>query len=123
MLCSNNVMPSQYQQNDLVMKQVAGSTNAAIPALHLPPVHQPCLYIGYGCSIASFEKGELGEAVPEAELPEHIRERVTRQAGPVAVTPHPAKSQAPPPSSASMPPPPSHQASLPGILAYPGLHC
>ena len=70
-------------------------------------------YIGHGCSIASFEKGELGEAIPEAELPQHIRERVASPympAGPAAATPH---LQAPLSASARMPPPPTHQASLP----------
>lgn len=79
-------------------------------------------YIGHGCSIASFEKGELGEAIPETELPQHIRERVASPymlAGPAAATPH---LQPPLSASARMPLPPTHQASLPWrVHAYTAL--
>ena len=78
--------------------------------------------IGHGCSIASFEQGELGEAIPEAELPQHIRERVAcayMPAGSAAATPH---LQAPLSASARMPPPPTQQASPPyRVHAYTAL--
>ena len=68
---------------------------------------------GHGCSIASFEEGELGEVIPAAELPQHIRERVAcayMPAGPAAATPH---LQAPLSASARMAPPATQQARLP----------
>ncbi|DBB16492.1 hypothetical protein WJX82_009453 [Trebouxia sp. C0006] len=70
-------------------------------------------YDGY-CSIASFDKGELGEFVLAADLPPHIRERVAcaaKQAAPAASTPHPHKTPGPASGSASMPPPSTSQAS------------
>lgn len=81
------------------------------------------LITGHGCSIASFEKGELGEAMPGAELPQHIRERVAcayTLPGSVAATP---QMQMPLSASARMPPPPpppsAQQASVPGFLMHP----
>lgn len=71
-----------------------------------------------GCSIASFEKGELGEAMPGTELPQHIRERVVCAYTPASSAAATPQMQVPLSASARMPPPPpppsTQQASLPG---------